>query len=75
MQTGGQQALQMGLRQALGLLLTELVNGLFNEFKVLIQHGVEVSKTLFEEIRQRLMRVIASVVKNPRCAGTNVSGV
>lgn len=63
LQTGGQQALQMGLRQALGLLLTELVNGLFNEFKVIIQHGVEMSKTLFEEIRQRLMRVIASVVK------------
>jgi len=63
LQTGGQQALQMGMRQALGLLLTELVNGLFNEFKVLIQHGVEVGKTLFEEIRQRLMRVIASVVK------------
>ncbi|MEX7635076.1 hypothetical protein [Serratia marcescens] len=63
LQTGGQQALQMGLRQALGLLLTELVNGLFNEFKVLIQHGVEMSKTLFEEIHQRLIRVIASVVK------------
>ncbi len=63
LQTGGKQALHMGARQALGLLLTELVNGLFNEFKVLIQHGVEAGKTLFEEIRQRLMRVIASVAK------------
>lgn len=63
LQTGGQQALAMGLREALGLLLTELVNGLFNEFKVLIQHGIEVSKTLFEEISQRLKRVITSVVK------------
>jgi len=63
MQTGGHQAMQMGLRQALGVLLTELVNGLFNEFKVLIQHGVEAGKTLFKEIRQRLERVIKSVIK------------
>lgn len=63
LQTGGKQAAMMGMRQALGLLLTELVNGLFNEFKVLIQQGVEVGKTLFEAIRQRLARVIESVVK------------
>lgn len=63
LQTGGKQAALMGVRQALGLLLTEMVNGLFNEFKVLIKQGVEVGKTLFEEIRQRLERVIASVVK------------
>lgn len=63
LQTGGKQAAMMGMRQALGLLLTELVNGLFNEFKVLIKHGVEAGKALFEEIHQRLRRVIASVVK------------
>jgi len=63
LQTGGKQAVQMGLRQALGVLLTELVNGLFNEFKVLIRHGVEAGKSLFEEIRSRLERVIANVVK------------
>jgi len=63
LETGGKQALQMGLRQSLGLLLTELVNGLFNEFKVLIKHGVEAGKSLFEEIRVRLERVIGNVVK------------
>lgn len=63
LQNGGEQAAAMGMRQALGLLLTELVNGLFNEFKVLIKQGVEAGKTLFEEIRQRLTRVIESVVK------------
>jgi len=63
LQTGGKQAALMGMRQALGLLLTELVNGLFNEFKVLIKQGVETGKTLFEEIRQRLARVIQAVVK------------
>ena len=63
LQTGGKQAALMGLRQSLGLLLTELVNGLFNEFKVLIKAGVEAGKTLFEEIKERLQRVIASVVK------------
>lgn len=63
LQTGGKQALQMGLRQALGLLLTELVNGVFNEFKLMIKHGVEQGSTLFEEIRARLAKVIAAVVK------------
>lgn len=61
--TGGKQALQMGLRQALGMLLTELVNGVFNEFKLMIKHGVEQGSTLFEEIRARLAKVIAVVVK------------
>ncbi len=63
LQTGGKQAALMGLRQSLGLLLTELVNGLFNEFKVLNKAGIEAGKTLFEEIKERLQRVIASVVK------------
>lgn len=61
--TGGRQALQMGLRQAMGLLLNELVNGVFNEIKTLIKHGVEAGKSLLEEIRDRLFKVIQSVVK------------
>ena len=65
----------MGLRQSLGLLLTELVNGLFNEFKVLIRAGVEAGKTLFEEIKERLQRVIASVVKKiPAAASQAIQG-
>lgn len=75
LQTGGKQAAMMGVRQALGLLLTELVNGLFNEFKVLIKQGVEAGKTLFEEIRQRLARVIESVVKKvPAAVGQMFQG-
>lgn len=75
LQTGGKQAAMMGVRQALGLLLTELVNGLFNEFKVLIKQGVEAGKTLFEEIRQRLARVIESVVKKiPDAVGQMFQG-
>ena len=61
--TGGSQALQMGLRQAMGLLLTELVNGLFNEIKTVIKHGVEAGKSLLEEIRGRLFKVIQAVIK------------
>lgn len=61
--TGGHQALQMGLRQSMGVLLTELVNGLFNEIKILIKHGVEAGKSLLEEIRDRLLRVIQLVAK------------
>lgn len=75
LQTGGKQAALMGMRQALGLLLTELVNGLFNEFKVLIKQGVEPGKTLFEEIRLRLARVIQSVVKKiPDAVGQMFQG-
>ena len=75
LQTGGKQAAMMGLRQALGLLLTELVNGLFNEFKMLIKQGVELGKTLFEEIRERLARVIESVVKKiPDAVGQMFQG-
>ena len=50
----------MGMRQAFGLLLTELVNSLFNEFKLLIKQGIATGKTLFEEIQQRLSRAIES---------------
>ncbi|AQR69140.1 hypothetical protein BZG29_12920 [Janthinobacterium sp. LM6] len=61
--TGTKQAALMAMRQALGLLLTELVNGLFNEIKVLIAHGIEAGKTLFDEIRERMDRIMSSVVK------------
>lgn len=75
LQTGGKQAAMMGMRQALGVLLTELVNCLFNEFKVLVKQGVAVGKTLFEEIRQRLVRVIDSVVKKiPDALGQMIQG-
>lgn len=75
LQTGGKQAAMMGIRQALGLLLTELVNGLFNEFKVLIKQGVAAGKTLFKEIRERLERVIESVIKKiPNAVGQMFQG-
>ncbi|MCK6444698.1 hypothetical protein [Elstera cyanobacteriorum] len=61
--TGGKQAALMGVRQAVGLLLTEIVNGLFNEFKVLIQQGVEQGKTLLQEIQQRLIRTIKAAAR------------
>lgn len=75
LQTGGADAVKQGMRQALGMLLTELVNGVFNEFKVLIKQGVEVGKTLFEEIRERLARVIGLVVKKiPDAVGQMFQG-
>lgn len=73
--TGGKQAAMMGLRQSLGVLLTELVNGLFNELKVLIKAGVSAGKTLFEEVKARLQRVIASVIKKvPDAASQALQG-
>lgn len=61
--TGGEQAVKMGLRQALGVLLVELVNGVYNEFKILIKAGVKAGKTLFQEIKERLQQVVVSVIK------------
>lgn len=61
--TGSKQALAMGMRQSMGLLLTELVNALFDEFKILIKQGVRSGVGLFEEIRERIAKVISSVAK------------
>ncbi|MEE4093658.1 hypothetical protein V2I59_08915 [Pseudomonas viridiflava] len=73
--TGGKQAATMGLRQALGVLLTELVNGLFNEFKILIKAGANAGKTLFEEIKERLQRVMVAVIKKiPNAASLALQG-
>jgi ribosomal protein L17 len=75
LETGGKQAALMGVREALGLLLTELVNTLFNECKELFKHGIETGKALFDEIRQRLERVIESVVKKiPDAVGKMFQG-
>ncbi|MFW6749252.1 hypothetical protein ACKUG4_01025 [Pseudomonas glycinae] len=73
--TGARQAAMMGLKQSLGVLLTELVNGLFNEFRVLIKAGVAAGKSLFEEIKERLQKVIASVIKKiPDAASQGIQG-
>ena len=61
--TGGQQALNMGLRQAMGVMLTELVNGLFNETKQLVREGANPDKSLFQDISERFSRVFKAVSK------------
>ncbi|MBB5866478.1 hypothetical protein [Xanthomonas sp. 3058] len=57
------QAKQMGVRQAMGVLLTELVNSLFVEFKELIRKGVKLGKALLDDLRQRLSTVAINVAK------------
>ena len=63
LKTGASQAARMGVKQALGVLLTELVNGIFNEVRTLLKSGVELGKTLFEEITERLARIGIAVAK------------
>ena len=48
----------MGIRQALGMLLTELVNQLFNETKHLYRHGVPSGKALLQELKIRAKKII-----------------
>lgn len=73
--TGLAQARQMSLRQAMGVLLTELVNSLFVEFKTLIRKGIKLSKVLLEELRQRLVTVATNVAKKvPEAVGALFEG-
>ncbi|WP_110649537.1 hypothetical protein [Salinicola peritrichatus] len=73
--TGGKQAALMGARQAMGVLLTELVNALFNEVKALIRHGIEAGKNLIDEIGQRLKRVAERVAhKAPEALSQMIQG-
>lgn len=63
LQTGANQALKMGARQAWGVILVELVNGLYNEVKSLIKAGAQTAKALFQDISRRLQKVASSVIK------------
>lgn len=57
LQTGGEQAARMGIKQAVGVLLVELVNGLFNELRELIRSGVELGVELLKDIGRRLKKL------------------
>lgn len=61
MTTGGDQAVQMGLRQAMGLLLTELANSLFNEIKELVKYGAQAGQTWIEDLIMRFKRTAQRV--------------
>ena len=74
-ETSKSQALRMGLRQGLGILLVELVNGLFHEVKAMIEKGFELSKALIAEIGERLARVLKSTLaKIPDAIGAVLAG-
>lgn len=63
LKTGGMQAAKMSLQEGLGVLLVELVKGLFSEFVQLFKKGVEAGKSLLEEMTSRLKKVLTSVIK------------
>ncbi len=63
LQTGGEQAARMGIKQAIGILLVELVNGLFNDLRELIRSGVELGEELLKDIGRRLKKLAASVAR------------
>ena len=60
--TGLNQAGKMAIRQSLGVLLVELVNGLFLELKDFIKHGIAEGKNLFEDLNDRLKKILNSVL-------------
>jgi hypothetical protein len=61
--TGAKEAAMMGVRQALGMLLTELVNQLFNEIKDLYRQGVASGKALLQELKLRSKKIIEALLK------------
>ncbi len=61
--SGADQAIRNAIRQSLGVLLVELVNSLFNEFKELLKNGIAIGKNLYEEISERLKKIIKTVVE------------
>lgn len=67
--TGSKQAMRMGIRQSMGVLLTELVQSLFTEVKELIAKGVAFGKELLKEIGDRLLRIAENVARKLPEAG------
>lgn len=61
--TGIKEAAMMGVRQALGMLLTELVSQLFNEIKDLYRQGVSSGKALLQELKFRAKKIIDALLK------------
>ncbi|MCW3171386.1 hypothetical protein [Shewanella subflava] len=61
--TGTKEAAMMGVRQALGMLLTELVNQLFNEIKDLYREGVDSGKALLQQLKFRSKKIIDALLK------------
>ena len=61
--TGAREAAMMGVRQALGMLLTELVNQLFNEIKDLYRKGIASGQALLQELKSRAKKIIDALLK------------
>lgn len=75
LQTGGEQAARMGIKQALGILLVELVNGLFNDLRELIRSGVELGAELLKDIGRRLKKLAISLAsKLPSALWQGIQG-
>lgn len=64
LQTGGQQALAMGIKQALGLLTTEFINIIFSEIKLMTREGISFDLNSLELLKIRSMRHINKLKEN-----------
>lgn len=64
--TGGTDALKMGSREALGMVLAEVVNGVFSETKDLVMNGNKNDLTLMEDLKCRLNKISLQVLENSK---------
>lgn len=61
--SGSQQALNMGVKQALGILLTKVVNIVFREVKFYTREGVEFTSQTLSDIKTRLLSEMKGLLK------------
>lgn len=69
--SGARQGGLMAAKQALGVLLSELVSAVFHEVKELVQSGVELGKAVLQELAKRIQRVVKRVASKVKDALLN----
>ncbi len=61
LKTAGNDALKMGIQQAIGLLLYESTKAIYDEFKSIVNAGVEIKEDFFESFKARINRIISKI--------------
>lgn len=63
LQTGGQQALEMGLKEAFSLLTTKFIRIIFSEIKLMIHEGISFDLNSLEKLKVRSMKHINQLIE------------
>lgn len=61
LKAAGNDALKMGVQQAIRLLLYESTRAIYDEFKSMVNAGVEIEGNFFESLKTRISRIIFKI--------------